>query len=445
MILLLLLLLVILLIIAYPIFKLNFLSPTIISILTYMFSACILAVNSGSWGVKLSLHTCIVIIIGLLFIFLGEYSAKYVRFFSHENNRNVTPASPNCYSVILPRSNFLGFVIIYMSLIFFWYLFSVKSQVILSGIDGAMLSVYREIDNNTNIFLYFFLTINFPISLLFILSYLQNLLLINRNKLILLVPVIIYISTSILSSGRMNILYIFVVIFSISYILYHQRTSWRTNFRFRNIMKLFIFLSLVLVGFYSLGFLTGKSNEQSLLYIISLYTSSSIAALNTFLESFKYEIENFGGETLVGIYNILDYLGFNLAFKPNRILDFVKIPGMPTGTNIYTASRRILSDYGYIGLVLYNFLIGFVFQKVYAKIIVESQQKSIYRVLIYVYLYRYLVFQFIDERLIINLFSLTTLIDLLALRYIYKYCFLIRKVRVKKTSIDISHKMKSIM
>lgn len=416
--------LILLLFIHFFIFKVDWLSPTIIVISTLFISVSFLAINANDWGIVLSSNTFFIIMVGIIAISLGEMSARLI--FKKQNISEQTMKVSKRKKVINPSNKATNFIIFYMIVTLIWYFLSIRSAVLTSGLNDLMfLGAYRASDSEINSILKLCLIVNLSIAYYYLFAFIDNFINFRVKKKKYLIPIVIHLISSALSSGRMEILYTFITIIALSYIVYYEKHGWKLKFNFKIIRKMVLAGALSIVVFFILGYFTGKSNMHSFYYIISLYIGSPVAALDYFLTSFDYTTSNFGNETLIGVNNLFEMVGIELSMANTRILPFVRLGNMPSRTNIYTSFRRVINDYNYFGMIIYQFLIGVSYSSIYQKIKVSRYRNKHFAILIYVYLFRYLFFQFIDERILINIFSLTTMVQVaifwILLRYFTRY------------------------
>lgn len=416
--------LILLLFIHFFIFKVDWLSPTIIVISTLFISVFFLAINANDWGIVLSGNTFFVIMVGTIAISLGEMSARSIC--KRQNISKQTMKISKLKKVINPSNKATNFIILYMIVSLIWYFLSIRSSVLTSGLNNlTFLGAYRASDSEINSILKLCLIINLSIAYYYLLAFIDNLINFRVKKKKYILPVVIHLISSALSSGRMELLYTFVTIIALSYIVYYEKHGWKLKFNFKIIRKMILAMTLSIGIFFILGYFTGKSNTHSFYYIISLYIGSPVAALDYFLTSFDYNLSNFGNETLIGVNNLLEMVGIELRVANTRILPFVHLGNMPSRTNIYTSFRRVINDYNYFGMIIYQFLIGVSYSSIYQKIKMNRYKNKHFAFLIYVYLFRYLFFQFVDERILMNIFSLTTMVQIaifwILLRYFTRY------------------------
>lgn len=416
--------LILLLFIHFFIFKVDWLSPTIIVISTLFISVSFLAINANDWGIVLSSNTFFIIMVGIISISLGEMSARLI--FKKQNISEQTMKVSKRKKAINPSNKITNFIILYMIATLIWYFLSIRSAVLTSGLNNlTFLGAYRASESDINSILKLCLIINLPIAYYYLLAFIDNLINSRVKKKRYLIPVVIHLISSALSSGRMEILYTLITIVALSYIVYYQKHGWNLKFNIKIIRKMILAAALSIGIFFILGYFTGKSNMHSFYYIISLYVGSPVAALDYFLTGFDYSLSNFGHETLIGVNNLLEMVGIELSMANTRILPFVHLGNMPSRTNIYTSFRRVINDYNYFGMIIYQFLIGVSYSSIYQKIKVNRYKNKHFAILIYAYLFRYLFFQFTEERILVNVFSVTTIIQIIVfwilLRYFTRY------------------------
>jgi oligosaccharide repeat unit polymerase len=402
-----------LLALSFVFFKFDWASPSILIIGPYLISVAFLFLNKDEWQVSITEITYYVVFFGLFVTFVGDVFARIVLVVIGRKSSNCKNPSLSKINPMSPKDHLTNLVIFYMICFSLFYYFHVLSSVDFSGaVTESLLGTYRSSEKESNLVLKFFIVVNLPLAYLFLLSFIENYILSSAVKFKLLIPVIFYAATSILSSARIGILYLLVSAVLFFFITHQRKKMWRFAFSLKIVKNFVIIFLLTLALFYYLGLLTGKSNLHSFFYIISLYIGSSVAALDEFLSGFHYSVSDFGSETLIGVSNIFAFLGVDLKFANERILEFVHLGDMPSRTNIYTSFRRVVNDYGFFGIGVYHFLIGFLYSFLYQAIKLKKGLSYEFWLLIYVYFSQYLIFSFIDERILLNLLTLTTLVQI---------------------------------
>lgn len=416
--------LLVLLFIFFIVLKENFLFPSIIFTSTYFVSTFFALINKNRWNLHIDYKTYFVILISILFLFLGEqFSFSYNKYLLNQKNNHIKSRQKT--KIILKPSKLLtNFIIAYLIIVliyFFYHIYTNVGSIHLS----QLIRTYRNIDVSMNFVLKLF--IKSSVSIAYFYSYLFLVNIIYKNKIIThyLIPIALYLIIETISSNRIGYIYLIIVFFVLFYILLKQKFNWKKKFTIRIFKYSIIAIIIIFLGFYLLGFLTGKSNNN-FWNMISLYTGSSIPALNLFLNNFEYDIANFGSETLFGFTNLIKSFGFENDFiTNNRILDFVHIGDMPYRTNIYTSLRRLINDYNYFGMLIIQFLTGFIYTTIYSYIRFKKNNNLIFLSLLYSYMIRYLILSFTDERIMVNFLTSTTVIQ------IFLFWFLIKISEIK--------------
>jgi oligosaccharide repeat unit polymerase len=166
----------------------------------------------------------------------------------------------------------------------------------------------------------------------------------------------------------------------------NKKSTWKVLFAGVSGILLFIVI-FILAGF----FRGWRTNKLSIWYNISQYTGGSIPALNDYLLNPRPPNGYFGENTLFGIYSLLRKLGFNYpAFYPPY--EFTRFYDM--GTNVYTAIRRYLEDYGYFGLYLIMMFLGFF----YSLFFLIAKKRNDFLLLLYAGVFFPIVELSIEER-----------------------------------------------
>jgi oligosaccharide repeat unit polymerase len=401
--------------------------PSIGVTVGFIISTVFLIINENRWEIIIHDVTFFVIISGILILFLGEISAKSL--IEYKNSYRVKSISINGNirdTVLSIKSISLVIITLIMTISFIWFLYHIYKVSIAYGYSEnifKILSYYRSARAPMNPILKILIISDIPIAYFCILVFFDNYYNLNRKKYKYLIPVILYTAIEIVSSNRIGILYLLIVIVSLRYILFKRKHNWHmwgSNLKFitYGIITFVAFLGV----FYLLGMLTGKTKDNNFFYIISVYVGSSIAALDHFLVDFEYNMKNFGNETIFyGINSIINLFGINMGLTQSRYLEFVSLGQMGIRTNIYTAFRRLLHDYGILGMIIIQYFTGFVYTHIYCKIKNRSYKNEKLAILIYIYFFRYLILFVIEEKIIVNLFTITTLIQVFLMYLLLKY------------------------
>jgi len=186
-------------------------------------------------------------------------------------------------------------------------------------------------------------------------------------KTSLYILLIIFCLQLLMSTARTGFVYFFIYIFAL-WGFYQYQNSLGNKYATKTILIRGIFAVLFCsICFYALGFLTSKSNSIGLIDMMVAYTGVQIFTLDLYLnDGCNFACASEGYETFYGVRTTLYRLGLvDSIMKPN--LPFADI-GNGMSSNIYTAIRRVVSDFGLLGSFLYFYILGFFYGVLYKNI-----------------------------------------------------------------------------
>lgn len=169
------------------------------------------------------------------------------------------------------------------------------------------------------------------------------------------------------STARTGFVYFFIYVFAL-WGFYQYQNSLGNKYATKRILIRGIFAFFLASNcFYLLGYFTSKSNSIGLIDMMVGYTGTQIFALDLYLNNgCNFACASGGYETFYGARSALYRLGLvDIYMKPN--LPFADI-GNGMSTNIYTAIRRVVSDFGLLGSFLYFYILGFFYGVLYKNI-----------------------------------------------------------------------------
>lgn len=246
-----------------------------------------------------------------------------------------------------------------------------------------------------------------------------------KANMIYLAPCLIYLIQSILSTSRSQILYFFAGAVYIYYLLYYCKNgkiNQKTKKKFIKYGILAVMMFCVI--FYFLGYLTKKSDSLTFIDNISIYIGGSQVSFNNWLEKYDGSLTSyFGEETLVGIRKIFFKLGLADSYKV-RHLEFIHF-GTCRG-NVYTAFRRYISDFGYMGMCIMQFLSTFVLSVIYFSI--KKKRRPSGMIILYGYIAYTFAMEAIDELFFSSVFEISNF-------YILVYGYLLYYFLVKRNVV----------
>ena len=244
----------------------------------------------------------------------------------------------------------------------------------------------------------------------------------------LIIPIILFLIMALFSTER-NLFLRFAIYCLIIWIFIYgsKQNSKNAN------LKIVVRAALILVVFACIFFLFGlaKQYESKFFDQISIYSASGLNNFNIWIENFneplKYGQSTF--TTFLGSFGtVLEIFGIELNGTVEQIDKFIIYTsnnGFYYESNIYSALKPYVEDFGYFGVILFPLIIGVFYQWLYlkAKRSTHSFSWIIYALLIYPIIY----FPILEQ--LFRRFHLGFLYEIVWISVLY-YC-VFGKVRLK--------------
>jgi len=274
------------------------------------------------------------------------------------------------------------------------------------------------------------LRLNYAISTVYGIVLINKILYKNFKKkdVLLIVINILSIGICIFSGGRFEIINQLIILLGVYIIEYTK--LYRNNFK---LFKIILLIIIVLVFLFILQgiFILRRIEKTHILDNIYLYLGSPIVALNEYLNGRVEGIKDlyFGSNTFLPIYGFISHfinIENNLEFFPP-----IKI----MKTNVYTTILPYLVDFGFIGMLIVQFLKGIILKKMYF-FILKKKKLNIYYFL-FLSILPTIIFSFFDEIFIrkINSIIVVVIIEFILFKFLVKKnFFLINFESVNKKS-----------
>lgn len=419
--------------ISFFLFKKNILNPSVILCSVFLVSLFFSILNIKNWGIIFHLNT-VLIILGTIIMFILGNSIIYLLPQKY-NNQKYNKMNKNYHIKIKVISfKIIFFIDIILLILLYEYFQEIYKLSLIGGNSGghslmlayarnAMLNFY-DINKFLQITNYFVKAISYiHIFIFFYINIFEGF---RIKNLFLLSPFIIYFGFIILSTGRTEIIYILIYTLLIFSVLYQQKY----NFSFKATKRIFLFGMLSLLVFFVIfilaGLLTGKTQGRSIYKLISIYTGSSLPALNLYINTSQNFNIYFGENTFFRVYSILRKLGYEIPqlYPPYEFIYFGGI-----STNIYSAIRRYYEDFRIEGLFLIVFILGIFYGLFFYY---ASYKKNHFFVLILYAAICFPIFEFpIEERFFMKVFPTIFIYDFISLGITY-YLLVYRNIKKKK-------------
>lgn len=402
----------------------------IISALLFLSSLCV-SVNYPFFKVDIRVLTYIVVVMSVLFWLIGDIVAA--------NSVPHTRTTYNHYSEL--RMNKIGIILgIGINIIntYFLYINFVRVGQVLGGTNfisyfGLVRLYLTEIQNGLTTDSY-----NFQLSsarsainavaqafaFVSILLYIYNLNYVNKKHNYLLILFLIFIPSLIFNTSRAIFLQIFATLIVPGILLYYKKSGVRKQkklIKVTSILLVSFLLVFSLVGMFRSGFYEDSGYIQDSFNSLTKYLGSPIIGIDYLLHSNYHTSDYFARETCPIIYTILEKIGFTF---PKQAFHFTTFPCGDDVSNVYTALRDPILDFGIIGMLITRFVLGFTYGYIYRRALYYTHASEVHLFVIFGIVMFPIVFYFFADIFyyLTNVDFFTTVITL----------FLINKLFIRK-------------
>ena len=395
----------------YLLFDKNILSPTVIATGMFFVSSVIALLYIDKWKFVFSIHTTLIIITSLFSMGMGEF---LVHAMNYKRNPYKKIIFKNEKPILIKSSYIIGLLIIFSALLIVYY----KSTLVLAEEVGykkgnglLMLAYARTAVNNidgkyskrSGIARWTF-TIIRSIAYVFSYIFLYNKIICKKKHIFIqLTPVILFTPYIVLSTGRTEFIHLITIWILIGSCFFMQKKGWNPYYTTKiiriGILGIFIFLILFTI----IGLLKSSHASKSALDVVAFYSGLSIPSLDYYFQNCPYpKNQIFGEHTLFGIYGILKkFIDIPRLYAPWEFVHFHGVSG-----NVYTVIRRYHQDYGYFGLYIIMFFLGFFYSLLFLRF--KDSRKKV-GLLVYALLFSPIVEVSIEERFLMEIIALPTI------------------------------------
>ena len=367
-------LLAIFLVIAYFTGKKDLLSPWFLLCLMIFATFIIVLLNYANWDVKINhlfiLYVCTAILsFGLGGLLVNGLSSSAVNISTSENRLSVEAANikkryPSYLLLIISA----GFTLIYC--------YKLLSDAIGSGLGDKIHNIYdMTVYNGYTPGFVFNQMLEVIMAIAYINTYRLMIKLFSRrdsvNIITLVLPIFFFIVTALVTSDR-NIFLRYAFYFICIYVLFYRENCKKKNVNLKIIQKVIILGVIALIVFFLLGKM--KQYSSSLTNALSIYGGSGLYNFNLWIKDFNEPLLH-GNATFSTFLNsfktILGYIGINIDVQTlsrfDVFIEYTSSNGYVYSSNIYSALKPFVEDFGYFGVILFPFIIGVFYQWLFLK------------------------------------------------------------------------------
>lgn len=347
----------------------SFISPCSLLLLSFIMATGLIAVNVENWEVVIHDDFPVYIFTAMLAFAAGCFLVEVLW------NAETGQGESQIQTEIVFADQYPAILMAVMSAVCgIAYLYLLTDGIDFSGgIRGALGEIYSKATTGStgNFLLHQMLEIviaasKISIFQLFIAKYFGN----SKTQIpAIIVPVMAAMACMAFSTDR-NIFLRFIIYAVCLWILFYSNSidESRRKKNWHIFKYAMILLVVVVTVFYGLG--KAKGYTSNFERMIGLYGGSGLYNFNLYLHDFSGKDLQLGSSTFASLQNTLRALGliegtYNDALAVDEMIIHYSYNGYAYASNVYSALRPYLDDFGYAGMLIFPFIMGGFFEILY--------------------------------------------------------------------------------
>lgn len=379
----------------------HFAAPSVLLLLSCLMASSFIFINRNNWDVSLSFKFFIYVITAILSFILSTYLVQLIfkkdRVIKILDDKKIqTIARPRLSLAIMITIAFVIYSSLYVKRVGFSSdLTALLSNayslnVLNNGNSGGFMEnqTLKIITGIAYISTYQFLLQKFIVKL-------------KLPQVTNFYNIIVFFLTAILSTDR-NILLRFFIYTLVLWILFfsYVNSEYVKNISFKIVSRLLLSVGVILLILYLVGKMKGYTSDFS--RSMGLYAGSGLNNFNLFLNNVYDGQLQWGGVTFKGVKGVIDtILGNNVESISffDEVIAFRASTGFVYISNIYSAMRPFVLDFGYFGVIFFPMLMGIIFEILFSMSMRRRLGLAwiIYAALIYPVIYFFILEQFFSR------------------------------------------------
>lgn len=412
--------------------------PSCIIILSYIVCAISASIMQQKWEYSYHIETFGLVSLGLIAIYIVNFLFYRSRFnnTSKIESKSETVQLQSIDISLLVYVIVLGVQFLAIALYYFEILRITGGGISISAI---MTAFRQEVGYGTEESVSFIATqmlnVSFAIGLVCLYIFINNAIIKGiKGNIRFFIPVLLYALGSLMTGGRFNVLIITAAGITMFAILYRRKN--RKGFSLKIYLVIICLIALVLVGFYAIRELIGRtttaSQEASFVDYICTYVGGSLPLFDMYLQNPVAQSDIFGKETFTAINNTLIEWGLIDGSPYVSHLEFRIWNGFNLG-NVYTGFRRNIQDFGMAGMIILQMLMSLIMSILYNRC---KSTKSIFITIIYSWFAYTIWMHCVNDTFYGGLFTLGAVI-----KFVFVYIAYILIIKNKIGRIVINYKL----
>ena len=351
----------------------SFIAPLSLFLLSFIMALLLISINTANWEVHLNSTFILYILTATVSFATGTFVVELI---GHRKKANAGDIKEETPVLEMPSDRYpaLALLIISGICMILYFVLMLRKTGISGGISTILYRVYLEVTTgkSSSFLMHQMIKIVIAISQinvfeLFLLRYLVK----GRERIVpyslIGIQLLFFAMCAILSTDRNIVLRFFIYILCLWIFFETFSGSENSNKRdFVILLKAVLSVLVVVLLFYALGKL--RKNASNFGRAIGIYGGSGLYNFNLFL--LRDNKPMFGESTFLLLNNTLRSFGLLGGNSSETIIvdDFVIFlskNGYVYSSNIYSAMRPYVEDFGYFGVILFPFIMGIFFEILY--------------------------------------------------------------------------------
>lgn len=417
-------------------------SPSSIILLSYILSILCFIINMKDWNYDIHYNTVIIIVVGLLSFLITSFIIRVNR---HALKDDIQGNSEDNKFIVreidVPKVNLLIANTVSLSIMLLYFYFFIKSIGGISKIfDTSNMINYRynlafkKISSIPTL-------VNFltkycrALSIVYAYILINNLAVnkfnfkeikFNTNFLYLINGILIYIPLPLMSGSRFDLIVLLITMFMIGYIMLKQYYNYKI--KLYSLVKIIVVFIIVLILFSEARYIVGRTNNSNTVKYISSYLGGSIVSFDMYLQEKHVAKQYVGQEIFEGIRKFMLQISLiSETEKQSTIGEFRQMPNGIVIGNVYTAFRKMYNDFKYVGVIVLQWLMAIIYNKMYYSLFSKKSTNIVdNRLIICSSIYYALFLHSYSEFFFSTILSFNYLMILLFVYVIEKFLFRIK-------------------
>lgn len=346
----------------------SFVKPSMILVLSFLFSSILIYINYRQWDVMLSTKF-VFYVLSAIFSFL--FAGFLVRIFCRKKDKSYEGVLKELDLSTHP-SLFIFFITIICAVIYI--ILSLKDIQISFNLGNVLSQIYYKNVQHNGSNSFFANQMMEIITGIAYISFFQILsaryIVKDRNRQTLnYINILTFLFICIVSTDR-NIFLRFIIYAFVLWILFYTKSNQASikSLNWKIVRKSIFLIAIVIVLFYYFGKL--KNYTSDFQRVLGIYGGSGLYNFNLFINKFIPTNLKYGASTLrtlsdtLGTIGIINTPGGTTSIF-SEFIAFQSSTGFVYISNIYSALRPFVEDFGYCGMLIYPFCLGLLFEWLY--------------------------------------------------------------------------------